>query len=173
MIAKLPSGSQIRLRALEPADVDALYLWENSPEMRQFGAFQAPYSRLQLWEYVHNYDSNPLSSGQLRLMIDIDGSAAGAIDLYNIDATNSRAMVGIMVSKQHRRLGAGLAALNLICDYVSEALSIRQLAALVAEDNIPSANLFSKAGFQHTATIPSWIKRKENFASAMLFQKFL
>lgn len=173
MIATLSSGSRLRLRALEPTDVDKLYLWENSPEMWQFGFFQAPYSRHQIWEYVSNYDSNPLNSGQLRLMIDIDGETAGAVDLYNIDATNSRAMIGIMVSEQYRRHGIGLAAVNLMGNYASEILSLRQLAALVAEDNIQSISLFKNAGYKHTATLPSWIKRTGSFVAAQLFQKLL
>ena len=66
------------LRALEPTDVDCLYLWENNPEMWRFGFSPAPLSRHQIWEYISTYDSNPLSAGQLRLMIDCDGTAAGA-----------------------------------------------------------------------------------------------
>ena len=71
MTTTLPDGSTLRLRALEPGDVDTLYLWENSPDMWEYGFFIAPYSRHQLWEYVRDYDADPLRSGQLRLMIDV------------------------------------------------------------------------------------------------------
>ena len=171
MITTLPSGQTLRLRALEPGDVDTLYLWENSPEMWQFGFFQAPYSRHQLWEYIQNYDSDPLRSGQLRLIIDVDGVAAGAIDLYNIDTTNSRAMVGIRVSKTHRRKGIALAALGLIEEYTSGPLALRQLVSVVAEDNESSLALFGKAGFRHTATLPGWVRRQSRFVAARIFQK--
>lgn len=169
----LPTGQHLSLRALEPEDLDALYLWENSPEMWQYGVFTAPYSRHQLWEYIQNYDSDPLHAGQLRLMVDVDGVAVGTTDLYNIDAANSRAMIGIMVSSRHRRNGYALAALGLLGQYAAGILALRQLASTVAEDNPGSVALFEKAGYRQTATLPSWVRRGRSYVDAFVFQKFI
>ncbi len=170
MTTTLPDGSTLRLRALEPGDVDTLYLWENSPEMWEYGFFIAPYSRHQLWEYVRDYDADPLRSGQLRLMINVGGKTVGAADLYGIDTANRRAMVGVMVAKAHRRKGYALAAINLMADYAAGPLAMRQLASTVAEDNPSSLALFAKAGFKHTATLPLWVRRGSEFVSARVFQ---
>lgn len=61
---------EVRLRALEPEDVDRLYIWENDRDMWPFGGTSAPLSRHQLWEYATNYDANPFAAGQLRLIIE-------------------------------------------------------------------------------------------------------
>ncbi len=61
---------EVRLRALEPEDVDRLYIWENDRDMWPFGGTRAPLSRHQLWEYATNYDANPFAAGQLRLIIE-------------------------------------------------------------------------------------------------------
>ncbi len=173
MVTILPNGARLMLRALEPSDVDTLYIWENSPEMWNFGVFQAPYSRQQIWEYVRDYDSNPLKSGQLRLIIDVDGVSVGTVDLYDIDPTNSRAMVGVMIRKKFRRTGYALAALKLMADYAVGPLALRQLAATVAEDNTASLALFAKAGYEHTATLPRWVRRPTGFVASRIFQKSL
>lgn len=62
---------EVRLRALEPEDVDRLYIWENDRDIWPFGGTRAPLSRHQLWEYATNYDANPFAAGQLRLIIEL------------------------------------------------------------------------------------------------------
>ena len=161
----------ISLRAIEPSDIDRLYLWENDPEMLGCGISSAPYSRHQLWEYVNNYDADPLHCGQLRLMITADGEAVGSIDLYDIDTRNSRASVGIMISAAHRQKGFAAKALSLIIAYVRDTLHLHQLTATVSADNNPSIRLFTRAGFSHTATLRQWIQKKTGiFVDACIFQ---
>lgn len=169
----LPDGSRLRLRAPEPSDVDTLYIWENSPEMWDFGFFQAPYSRQQIWEYIRDYDSNPLRCGQLRLIIDVDGAPAGSVDLYDVDPANRRAMVGVMVAGRFRRKGCALAALELMAQYAAGPLALYQLASTVAEDNAASVALFSKAGYELTATLPRWVRRGTAFVAAHILQRQL
>lgn len=169
----------IILRAPEPSDVDRLYIWENTPEMWPFGSFMAPMSRHQLWEYVRNYDANPLASGQLRLIIDFpaenrtETTSAGIIDLYDIDAKNSRAFVGIMIAPIHRRKGIARGALEKLDEYCLTCLGLRLLAAEVASDNQPSLNLFTSAGYSLTGRRPSWFRRGNSFVSCTQFQKQL
>lgn len=161
----------ISLRAIEPSDIDRLYLWENDPEMLGCGISSAPYSRHQLWEYVNSYDADPLRCGQLRLMITADGEAVGSIDLYDIDTRNSRASVGIMICPAQRRKGIATEAISLIASYVRDTLHLHQLTATVSADNAPSIRLFTRAGFTHTATLRQWIQKKTGiFADARIFQ---
>ncbi len=152
------NSCHISLRALEPSDLDCLYLWENDPAMWCHGVSSAPYSRHQLWEYIHTYDADPLRSGQLRLVVTCGEKPVGCIDLYNIDPLNSRAFVGIMIATECRRTGYALQALTHINLYARAVLHLHQLIAVIATDNIPSVNLFSRAGYKHTATLHEWIK---------------
>lgn len=48
----LLSNDRVRLRALEPEDLELLYRWENDPELWEVGNTLAPYSRYILKEYI-------------------------------------------------------------------------------------------------------------------------
>lgn len=176
-----PDDGRIRLRALEPEDVDRVYLWENLPGMREYGGVVAPLSRHQIWEYAMNYDANPLASGQLRLIVEVrrpsesEGEGVyvpcGMIDLYDIDARNRRGMVGIMIAPQFRGLGIGAGALAELERYCAGALALRELGAEVATDNEVSAALFRGAGYSEVGRRPRWYVRRDGYAGAVMLQK--
>ena len=152
------SASALILRALEPSDTDMLYLWENGPDMWRYGFSPAPLSRHQIWEYITQYDANPLASGQLRLMMQVADKTVGAVDKYNIDMRNRHAFIGIMTAPDFRKHGYALKALELICDYCRYNLGLKRVAATVAENNIPSMALFRKGNFIIVAKLPQWIR---------------
>jgi diamine N-acetyltransferase len=161
----------LKLRAPEPADLDAIYLWENDKELRRQGAAVAPYSRAQIWEYINSYDADPMHSGQLRLIIDCEGLAVGTVDIYSLDRKNLHGFVGITVDGSMRRKGVALEALRQLDEYVCEALALKQLVAVVAVDNKASQGLFAKAGYKQTATLNEWIRRGANYVDAVILQK--
>lgn len=174
IMATPQSNEPISLRALEPSDTDLIYLWENNPEMWRYGVSPAPLSRHQIWEYINQYDANPLVSGQLRLIVQAGNTPVGTIDLYNLDVNNRRAFIGIMTAPQYRRKGHAAAAIGLITDYCRNNLGLRQIAATIAADNTASLSLFQKAGFRITSTLPDWIRRDPvNFIDAKLLTKQL
>lgn len=163
----------IKLRAPEPSDLDALYLWENDQEISRYGSAVAPYSRALLWAYINSYDADPYHAGQLRLMIDVDGETCGAIDLYNVDGKNLRAFVGIVVDAARRGQGIGKAALEALSDYCCVSLGLHQLVAVVPEPNIRSIELFETAGFESLASLPQWVRLGKEFVNARLLGRIL
>lgn len=175
---------EVRLRALEPEDVDKLYLWENDKEVWPYGVTRAPLSRHQLWEYATNYDANPFSTGQLRLIIEIIAESAnchtfqtiacGTIDLYDIDPVNSRSMVGVMIAPKWRKKGIATKALELVDNYCRDTLGLALIASEVASDNHPSIKLFHETSkYQQVGERPAWFRRGNSFVAAILFQKRL
>ena len=82
----LLSNDRVRLRALEPEDLELLYRWENDPELWEVGNTLAPYSRYILKEYIAGSDRSIYESRQLRFMIeDCDtGTSVGIVDLSRI-----------------------------------------------------------------------------------------
>lgn len=182
----------VSLRAVEPEDVDRLYLWENDPELWPCGNCHAPYSRHQLWEYANSADFNPLASGQLRMIIEVvaDGAresldskeaetdgkkkkACGTVDLYDIDARNGRGFVGIMLARDFRGRGIAAEALERICEYAREALGLRMLAAEISADNEASLRLFRRTRFEQTGGRPEWFRRPNGCVAALDFMKKL
>ena len=79
----LLSNDRVRLRALEPEDLELLYRWENDPELWEVGNTLAPYSRYILKEYIAGSDRSIYESRQLRFMIEEcdTGTSVGIVDL--------------------------------------------------------------------------------------------
>lgn len=159
------------LRAVEPEDVDRLYRWENDPQNWLTSVNLAPMSRFKLWSYANNYDANPLASKQLTLMLTAEEETVGYVELYDISPRDGRAMCGIFIAPEFRRKGYGTTALSLLWDYCTASLGLRLLAAEVAADNLPSADLFLKAGFNQSGVRPRWFKHRGSLVDAILLQR--
>ena len=165
----------LMLRALEPTDLDVLYRWENDVDLWHTSATITPFSRKQLWDYIENYDGDIFRTRQLRLMIEEISSkdVIGTIDLYDFDPINSRANVGILIDKDYQGKGYGKMALNLLENYCREYISINQLVATVATDNIQSLSLFHVLDYNEVGVMKSWLKRGTKFIDAILLQKII
>ena len=164
----------MRLRALEPIDVDTLYRWENDPAVWGVGSTLAPYSRKQLWDYIDSYDGDIFAAKQLRLMIELPtGETIGTADLYDFDAVNSRCAVGILIAPPYRRQGHGLAALDALADYCRSRLSLHQLYCIAGADNTASRTLFERAGYTISGRLRSWLRSANAYTDAYLYQKML
>ena len=164
----------ILLRAVEPSDLDCLYIWENDPQVWQFGYAPAPLSRHRLWDYISNYQANPMVEGQLRLIVEADGEAVGSIDLYEVDAHNGHAFMGIMIAPGHRRRGYAFAAVEKMLGYCRHNLALTQVCVYVAADNSASLALFRKAGFRMLARLEKWVRRSAGtYADAIMLTRML
>lgn len=162
----------VTLRALEPDDTDCIYTWENQGDNWQYGYAPAPLSRHQIWEYIQNYDANPVTAGQLRLMVtDAAGNRAGAVDLYEIDMLNRRAYVGIMIAPGFRNRGYGTAVLESAARYCRDVLGLHRLWAEVAADNAASRALFARAGYKAVAILPERYRRNDTYADTIIFTR--
>ncbi len=167
------SDPAVSLRAVEPADVDTLFLWENQPETARASlAADAPVSHFQLWQYAQQPPASPLQAGEMRLVIMADGAAAGTIDLCDVSARHGRAFVGVFVAPEMRRRGVASAALQALIAYCRE-LGLHQLAAIVEKGNEPSMRLFASAGFRTSGRLRSWIKHGRQYADAIVLQLML
>lgn len=164
----------IRLRALEPEDLDALYAIENTMEEWESGCNNVPFSRYALRDYIANNSYDIYADKQLRQVItDESNSVIGLIDLCNYDVRNQRAEVSVVVAKEYRNRGVATDALRLLVDYAASFLHIDVLYAVVAEANCNAVKLFERYRFECTATLKSWLKTKNGRTDVLLFQLFL
>ena len=96
----------VRLRALEPNDVDLLYVWENDMDVWRVSTTIAPISRKALADYIKHSGLDIYQAKQLRLVIEDKGdslTSVGLIDLFNFDPFHRRAEVGLLVARQSDR----------------------------------------------------------------------
>lgn len=147
----------LRLRALEPLDVDFMYELENDSTLWQYSDRIAPLSRNQLETYAITYDADPFRAGQLRLvMCDEQSKPLALVDLYDIDSRAMHAYVGIVVAPSVRRRGVATSGLCLLADYCHRHLKLIHLAAKVAVDNVAASALFESCGYNVAGILPSW-----------------
>lgn len=162
----------IRLRALEPEDLDQLYNWENDTDVWAVSNAVEPYSRYILKEYIAYSDKTIYEKKQLRLMIVVNDTqkVVGAIDIFDFDAHNRRAGIGILIDGAYRQKGYAGMALDLVKEYCFKFLHLNQLYAHITSNNGSSRALFSSHGFQQSGVLRSWLRDDIGFIDVEVFQ---
>jgi diamine N-acetyltransferase len=165
-------NEHVLLRALEPADIDLLYQWENDTENWVVSNTQTPFSRFVLEQYITSAHEDIYTAKQLRLIVcKTDSSPIGSIDLFDFDPNNLRAGLGILIGdKSERKKGYASEALKLLVDYCFTSLNLHQLYCNITTDNEASILLFQKHGFQITGIKKQWIREGKKFKDELLLQ---
>ena len=169
-------GRTIRLRAVEPGDVDLMYEWENDCDIWPVSGTTEPFSRHQLERFVERHQDivGVLCDGQLRLIIEtlLSSKPVGAIDLFEYDPIHRRAGIGILISEQSDR-GRGYAsdAVETLCRYAHDTLRAHQLWCNVGADNEASLRLFRSAGFTEIGVKRDWLWRPNGYHDEVMLQK--
>lgn len=162
---------KVYLRALEPQDVDLLYIWENDPEVWVVSDTLVPFSKYTLKEFVKSSHTDIYVSKQLRLMVDdYDGHSVGAIDIFDFDPFNRRAGIGILIDKHFRQHGFAEDAVRCVCHYLFTTLQLHQVFCNVMSDNEISLHLFEKVGFVQCGVKKDWMRRKNHFIDVHILQ---
>lgn len=152
-------GEKIILRAMEPDDVNQLYLWENDTDFWQLSNTLIPYSKYFLYEFIAKSNNDLNIDKQLRLIIcnKENKNTIGALDLFEYDSVNRRAGIGILIDKNHRNKGIANEAVELMIKHAFNTLNLHQLYCNIIENNIESLNLFTKLGFVQNGIKKDWL----------------
>ncbi|MDD6516588.1 MAG: GNAT family N-acetyltransferase [Prevotella sp.] len=163
----------VRLRALEPEDLDLLYAIENDRELWNIGNTNMPYSRFFLHEYIASVSGDIYTDKQLRLIINnVEGDVVGIVDLVNFNPQHNRAEVGIVICRPYRYEGYGQAVLNQLIQYASDVLHIHQLYAIASVGNEACIRCFEEAGFEREAVLKDWLSDGDTYHDALLMNFF-
>ena len=161
----------ITLRCAEPEDTEKIFKWENDLDNWRVSGTHVPYSRFQIEQFL--LGNNDLTSQkQLRLMIDLNetGQSIGCIDIFDYDAINGRAGLGILIDKAHRQQGFAKDALALTIDYLFKQLLLHQVYCSIDETNTESQQLFVGQGFELCGTRKDWIRTESSFIDVLEYQ---
>ena len=162
----------ITLRAAEPEDADQIFRWENDRDIWRVSGTHVPYSRFQIEQFL--LDNNDIAAQkQLRLMIELtEGSQTiGCIDIYDYDAINGRAGLGILIDKAYRQQGYAKAALALCTEYLFRNLLLHQVYCSIDETNTTSQRLFAGQGFVLCGKRKDWLKTEEGYLEVFEYQQ--
>lgn len=164
---------EIRLRAMEPEDLDLLYKIENDISLWNIGNTNVPYSRYTLHDYIANATGDIYADRQVRLMIENqEGCIVGIVDIVNFDAKNRKAEIGLVIENQFRRQGYATSALGEIAVYAWNVLHLHQLYAYIDTLNTASLHLFKNLGYEQSTELKHWLYDGKEYHNALLVQKF-
>ena len=170
----LLENENIILRAVEPEDLDRLYIWENNSQLWDVGNTRNPYSRYVLKQYILESAKNIYETKQLRLMMvsKETGETVGTVDLFDFEIHNSHIALGLFVDAAFQGKGFAKASLKLVEEYVFDYLKVNQLYCHISQNNTASIKMFEQENFEKTGILKQWVKTIEGFEDIILFQQF-
>lgn len=165
-------NDNIKLRALEPEDLEFLYAIENNETFWEVSHTKAPFSKYVLKQYLENAHLDIYETKQLRLLIENKNTQEqlGMIDLFDFTPQHQRAGIGILVHPKFQQKGIASEALKTIIEYSFTHLNLHQLYANITEDNFGSIALFTKNNFKKVGVKKEWILSEGKFKNEVLYQ---
>lgn len=165
----------IKLRALEPEDINVLYNIENQESLWELSSTITPYSQYILKQYIQNSYKDIFEVRQLRLVIESHKNKfLGLIDLFDFDPVNHRAGLGILINNaSNRGKGYAKSAVKLMLNYSKQKLQLHQIYVNINEANQASLNLFKGLGFQIIGVKKDWNFNGISYSNELLFQYIL
>ena len=165
-------GNLIKLRALEPEDLEFLFQIENNESFWEISCTQTPFSKYVLKQYLENAHLDIFETKQLRLVIEEKSSEkkVGMIDLFDYNPQHKRAGIGILIHPKNHQKGFASEALELLIKYSFFHLQLHQLYANMMFDNENSLLLFKKHSFKKVGTKKDWIFSDGKMKDEILFQ---
>lgn len=157
----------LKLRKIEPTDLPYLYQWENDAQMWADSDVHNPLSKADLRQYIESTSSDIYRDGQLRLIIDDEGTCMGCIDLFDFDPRNRKAAIGMYIAPHARGKGIGRQSVKLLEQYAFGFLKLRMLYAIIATKNIACSSIYEKEGYQPSSVLHAWTLEDD----AILWQK--
>lgn len=161
---------RIRLRAIEPEDLELIYSIENDRSVWNAGITNVPYSRFTLNEYIVNARNDIYADRQVRLMVDnSEGKTIGIADITDYDPRHNRAEVGIIIINEYRRQGYATEVLQDIREYAGKVIHLHKLYAIIDTNNTAALNTFRKAGFTEECVLKDWLRGTDGYEDARMF----
>ncbi|RKE95053.1 GNAT family N-acetyltransferase [Ichthyenterobacterium magnum] len=166
-------GEHIYLRALEPEDLNFIHDIENDESIWEISSTITPYSKFLIKQYLDNAHKDIYEVKQLRLVIcDYDNVVLGLIDIFDFDAKNNRAGVGVLIKdNSNRQRGYAKEALSLLIAYSTTHLGLHQLYCNISEDNVASLKLFEGQGFYKIGLKKDWNYVNGSYKNEYLLQR--
>ena len=165
------------MRKIEPSDLPFLYQWENDATMWADSDTHNPLSRHDLHQYIENTTGDIYRDGQLRLIIEdsqlstlnsqLSTKIVGCIDLFDFDARNRKAAIGMYIAPDTRGRGVGKQAVQLLLDYAFNFLHLRMVYAIISVNNVACSRLYEQMDFIPSSPLRDWTLEGD----AILWQK--
>ncbi|MDQ6662348.1 MAG: GNAT family N-acetyltransferase [Chloroflexota bacterium] len=138
----------VTLRPLEFDDIDTLYEWDSDTELSIYAGWVPARPRAAYRQRYEKRITEP-EDDLYMFGIEVDTRLVGHVQLAEIDQTNRRAAVGILIGeKDIWGHGIGGTALRILLDYAFTVRALERIYAEVYSFNTRSQRLMKRVGFQ-------------------------
>lgn len=138
--------NKIKLRALEPEDMELLRATVNDPQMEKMVVgWSFPIAKQ---DQIDWYNRTKGDNRNQRFAIEYNGCFVGISTLTDIDWKNRCAFHGIkLINDAPKGKGLGFDAVYAVMKYAFEDLGLNRLYGGILDYNIPSQKLYQKCGW--------------------------
>jgi len=142
-------GKLVRLRAIEPGDVEAEYRWMNDREVIRFLQVRYPMSHADEEGFVERVSSNDYAKGVMLAIETKDGVHIGNVGLHDPHPEHRAATLGIGIGeKEYWANGYGTDAIVTLLRFGFEEMNLNRVSLHVFEFNERAVACYKKCGFQ-------------------------
>ncbi len=142
-------GKLVRLRALEPKDIERAYTWINDREVTRYLTARYPLSHADEQRWLDEAPTNGFANG-VRLAIETkDGVHIGNLDLNQTRPEDRKAGLGIMIGeKAYWSNGYGTDAIVTLLRFAFHEMNLNRVWLQVFEFNERAIACYQKCGFK-------------------------
>ena len=164
-------GMHVRLRGIEPSDAEAFFAWNQDSRMaRNLDYVWVPTSLESVKRWAEEEAIKKPEGDAFRWVIENnDGEFVGSIDTHHCDRRTGTCEYGIAVPKEHQRRGYASEAILLVLRYFFEELRYQKVTVHVHSDNVPSAQLHERLGFQLEGRLRRMVFTRGQYSDDLVF----
>jgi RimJ/RimL family protein N-acetyltransferase len=143
-------GKLVRLRPLEPEDLEPAAKWMNDPEVTYFLGMRYPISRVEEERWLREASTSNNFAGGLRLAIETkEGMLLGSIDLRNTSPEDRRASLGVVIGEpEYWSKGYGADAIMTVLRFGFGQMNLNRVSLDLFEFNERALACYRKCGFR-------------------------
>jgi len=143
-------GKLVRLRPLEPGDLERAYAWMNDPEVTYSLGRRYPIPRAEEERWLREAASANSFTNGLHLAIETkEGMLIGSIDLRNTNPEDRRAALGIVIGEpEYWSKGYGADAIMTVLRFAFHQMNLNRVSLEAFESNERALACYRKCGFR-------------------------
>jgi len=164
-------GPHIRLRAIEPGDIDAVVAWNQDSDIaRHLDFVWPPQSRESVRQWIERAAAHGPENDVFFFIIEnATGVVVGEIDTHHMNRRAGTFMYGVSVRAEHRRQGYASEAILLVLRYFFDELRYQKVTVEIHADNAVSLRLHERLGFQQEGRLRQMLYTDGRYIDVFMF----
>lgn len=158
-------GERVRLRAMEPADAEALWRWNHDPEVMRWmdAGYAQTLARVRTW--LEGRERN--AYGDVLFGVDAPAEPAagwrliGLVRLSGAEPETGCAELDVYLGeKDFWGEGFGTDAVRTVCRYAFEAMRLHKVTLTVVTENAAALQVYRRVGFVEEGRLREVFRRE-------------